>query len=109
MSLYTSSPVCVSFPDADAEAYISLNLVPRDAENVELTLVSPNEEEVVIKAALKDTITTPLGRLVVHPADTYEAWLGKEITVTHIPRENMMGYFHVSPRPIAGRRRCSHY
>lgn len=89
--LYVQSPVTVSFPDAGSGTSFSFELTPRDEKSVVLSGFLSGEQ---ITATLQDTISTPVGRMVVTQTDTYgKAYTGVGIRVTKYDQEVMVNYF----------------
>ena len=96
VELYRQSPVILSFPDASETQSFSLTAIPLSKEKVRLfDFVTVNEagEPVEIKnpqeVVLNDTVTTPVGRIVVQPSLYYtDAYYNKEI---HVRKSNLKG------------------
>ena len=81
VELYTQSPVQVILPDAFERQELSFVVTPLNEEEVELSSFSEGEKNAMI-VALKDTIQTSLGRIVVSPTLYYgEVYYGKAIVV----------------------------
>ena len=82
VELYTQAPVTVRFPDAEDSQSFSLVVTPLSEKEVMLSGFS-NEEEAVVKTALNDTISTPVGKIVVTPTLYYmEKFYGVPVTVS---------------------------
>jgi capsular exopolysaccharide synthesis family protein len=76
VELYRNSPVTVGFPDAEEGESFSFTLKFSSKEEVELSNFKQGEEmteipEVFVKARMRDTIDTPVGRTVVFPTLYY--------------------------------------
>lgn len=75
IELYTQSPITIQFPDATESASLSLKVTPLSDKEMLLSDFQEQEGSIskdsVIKAHLNDTITTPIGRVVVLPTLYY--------------------------------------
>lgn len=75
IELYTQSPITLQFPDATESASLSLKVTPLSDKEMLLSDFQEQEGSIskdsVIKAHLNDTITTPIGRVVVLPTLYY--------------------------------------
>lgn len=89
VELYTQSPVRLSFPEVEEAQMFSLKVTPISPQEVLLTdFVKETEEgdevsvDETIKAALNDTVSTPVGKVVVTPTFYYtEEYFDKKCTV----------------------------
>ena len=78
VTLYTQSPVKVEFPDAEQTQELALKVTPINVDQVHLSdfkMWDPEGEEIAFEdeqtVALRDTVETPIGRLVVSPTLYY--------------------------------------
>lgn len=73
--LYTQSPVHVVFPDAEPNQVFALTVTPIDKDRVLLSGFEAESVETsdVKKVGLRDTVQTPIGRVVVTPTLFYTA------------------------------------
>lgn len=78
IELYRESPVLLSFPDAGATQSLALKVTPLNEEQVLLSdfvtrdaTVDENELSQNLTVNLKDTVKTPVGRVVVTPSFYY--------------------------------------
>ena len=78
VTLYTQSPVKVEFPDAEQTQALALKVTPINVDQVHLSdfrMWDPEGEEIAFEdeqtVALRDTVETPIGRLVVSPTLYY--------------------------------------
>lgn len=89
VELYTQSPVRLSFPEVEEAQMFSLKVTPISPQEVLLTdFVKETEEgdevsvDETIKAALNDTVSTPVGKVVVTPTFYYtEEYFDKKCPV----------------------------
>lgn len=105
VELYTQSPVQLSFPDAEEAQAFSLKAVPVSGKEVVLSGFTLGGQEVAdgkpVKVALNDTVTTPVGRVVVVPSLYYgDKYFNTVVQVTKSPLQDvalasgrLAGYF----------------
>ncbi|WP_435371621.1 GumC family protein, partial [Parabacteroides goldsteinii] len=87
--LYTQSPIAVRFPEAEASQSFSLVATPLSAGEILLSGFSTNEAK-SLKVALNDTVSTPVGKLVVTPTLYYaDKYFGKAVTISKRNREEI--------------------
>ena len=87
--LYTQSPIAVRFPEAEASQSFSLVATPLSAGEVLLSGFSTDEAK-SLKVALNDTVSTPVGKLVVTPTLYYaDKYFGKAVTISKRNREEI--------------------
>ena len=94
VELYTQSPVQLSFPDAEEAQAFSLQAVPVSGKEVMLSGFTLGDQEVSdgkpMKVALNDTVTTPIGRVVVVPSLYYgDKYFNTTVQVTKSPLQNV--------------------
>lgn len=90
--LYTNAPVTVLFPDAGPRDRFSFEVTPKDSTSVELEGFPSSREK--IRVELNDTVSTPVGRMVITASANYTpACMGIPVTVTKFDREAIVGYF----------------
>ena len=78
--LYGETPIAVDMMDVKDNQYVLMTIVPNDAKHASLQM----EGYAPMSITLNDTITTPVGRVVVLPTWNYiESWFGIPVTVTH--------------------------
>lgn len=81
VELYTQSPVMIQFADADHPNVLSLSITPLSETNVLLSDFS-EEGDTDMTVTLRDTVVTPIGRLVVVPTLYYgETYFNRAIQV----------------------------
>ena len=97
LELYTQSPVRVSFPDAEPNQYIRLAVTPEAGGKARLgeLRMSVGGEELSSRldsvAAMGDTVSTEVGRIVVQPTLYYtEDCHGRRIKVQKLARESVV-------------------
>ena len=89
VELYTQSPVAVQFPETEAVQAFSLTVTPLSEKEVMLSDFSTDEGKMQ-KIALNDTVTTPVGKLVVTPTLYYsDKYFGKPVAVGKKNREDV--------------------
>ena len=89
VELYTQSPVAVQFPETEAVQALSLTVTPLSEKEVMLSDFSTDEGKMQ-KIALNDTVTTPVGKLVVTPTLYYsDKYFGKPVAVGKKNREDV--------------------
>lgn len=89
--LYGESPVNVSFCDLDNNAQASLVITPKDSSRVEIVM---GADAPPFEAALRDTLRTSLGRIIVKPTvNYYESCYGVPVTVTHRSLSNVVASY----------------
>ena len=78
IELYRQSPVSLSFPEAEPSQSFALKVTPLNENEVMLSdfvVIDENGEEQEIskqlKVALKDSISTPVGKVIVNPSFYY--------------------------------------
>ena len=78
IELYRQSPVSLSFPEAEASQSFALKVTPLNENEVMLSdfvVIDENGKEQEIskqlKVALKDSISTPVGKVIVNPSFYY--------------------------------------
>ena len=81
-TLYKESPVEVSFPGMDEQAYASFRLTPIDGSHVVLDNFGGNIPAMQI--ALNDTVRVPFGLVMVKPTWRYNDFMNTTITVQHL-------------------------
>ncbi len=93
--LYTQSPVQVGFPDALPDQYLSLDVTPKNAKEVVLSVSPAGGEAKTLTAKLNDTIAVAKGmRLVVTPTNYYgSSWYGVTVRVAKLPLESVVDYY----------------
>ena len=94
VELYTQSPVQLSFPDAEEAQAFSLKAVPVSGKEVVLSGFTLGGREVAdgkpVKVALNDTVTTPVGRVVVVPSLYYgDKYFNTVVQVTKSPLQDV--------------------
>lgn len=92
VELYTQSPVLLSFPDAEEAQAFSLRAKPISAEEVVLSDFVIDDESAgePMTVALNDTVTTPVGRVVVVPSLYYgDKYFNTTVQVTKSPLQNV--------------------
>ena len=94
VELYTQSPVQLSFPDAEEAQAFSLKAVPVSGKEVILSGFTLGGQEVAdgkpVKVALNDTVTTPVGRVVVVPSLYYgDKYFNTVVQVTKSPLQDV--------------------
>ena len=92
VELYTQSPVLLSFPDAEEAQAFSLRAKPISAEEVVLSDFVIDDESAgeSMTVALNDTVTTPVGRVVVVPSLYYgDKYFNTTVQVTKSPLQNV--------------------
>ena len=94
VELYTQSPVQLSFPDAEEAQAFSLKAVPVSGKEVVLSGFILGGQEVAdgkpVKVALNDTVTTPVGRVVVVPSLYYgDKYFNTVVQVTKSPLQDV--------------------
>ena len=94
VELYTQSPVQLSFPDAEEAQAFSLKAVPVSGKEVVLSGFTLGGQEVAdgkpVKVALNDTVTTPVGRVVVVPSLYYgDKYFNTVVQVTKSPLQDV--------------------
>ena len=92
VKLYTQSPVLLSFPDAEEAQAFSLRAKPISAEEVVLSDFVIDDESAgePMTVALNDTVTTPVGRVVVVPSLYYgDKYFNTTVQVTKSPLQNV--------------------
>lgn len=82
IDLYTRSPVSLQFADTEDTQSFLLTVTPVSKEEVTLSgFVSDPDKAITV--ALNDTVTTPVGKLVVIPTLYYtDRFYGKQVRVT---------------------------
>ena len=84
-----TSPIAVRFPEAEASQSFSLVATPLSAGEILLSGFSTNEAK-SLKVALNDTVSTPVGKLVVTPTLYYaDKYFGKAVTISKRNREEI--------------------
>lgn len=93
--LYTQSPVQVGFPDALPDQYLALDVTPKNAKEVVLSVSPAGGEAKTLTAKLNDTIAVAKGmRLVVTPTNYYgSSWYGVTVRVAKLPLESVVDYY----------------
>lgn len=92
--LYTHSPVTVSFTDATPQSYRAFTVTPKDEKTVELSDFSGDETGRRLTAALNDTLSLSIGRVVVTPTHFYgKTWLGVPVRVQKNPLDAVVNYY----------------
>ena len=93
--LYTQSPVQVGFPDALPDQHLALDVTPKNAKEVVLTVSPAGGEAKTLTAKLNDTIAVAKGmRLVVTPTNYYgSSWYGVTVRVAKLPLESVVDYY----------------
>lgn len=92
VELYTQSPVLLSFPDAEEAQAFSLRAKPISAEEVVLSdfMIEDESAGKPMTVALNDTVTTPVGRVVVVPSLYYgDKYFNTTVQVTKSPLQNV--------------------
>ena len=92
VELYTQSPVLLSFPDAEEAQAFSLRAKPISAEEVVLSDFVIDDESAgePMTVALNDTVTTPVGWVVVVPSLYYgDKYFNTTVQVTKSPLQNV--------------------
>ena len=99
VELYSHSPLKVAFPDAEAGQYLHVSVTPLQGGKVRLSELQMvvNGEEIEpggsIEAALGDTVTTEIGRMVVTPTLYYtDEYENEKVEVRKLVRENVVDY-----------------
>ena len=91
VELYSHSPVVVRFPEANENLEFGLTVVPVSDKEVSLSGFFSEEleeegqvlEDQTLTVALNDTVSTPIGKVVVTPSLYYtDLYYGSEITVS---------------------------
>ena len=91
VELYSHSPVVVRFPEANESLEFGLTVVPVSDKEVSLSGFFSEEleeegqvlEDQTLTVALNDTVSTPIGKVVVTPSLYYtDLYYGSEITVS---------------------------
>ena len=98
--LYTHSPITVLFPESEERQVIEMTVTPVDSATVRLSdfSLSIAGEEIrsaeVVDARLNDTISTPVGTMVVTPTLYYtDTYYGNPVFVTKANMEKVVeGY-----------------
>ena len=98
--LYTHSPITVLFPESEERQVIEMTVTPVDSATVRLSdfSLSIAGEEIrsaeVVDARLNDTISTPVGTMVVTPTLYYtDTYYGKPVYITKSNMEKVVeGY-----------------
>lgn len=72
MELYTHAPVSVQFPDAGEHEVFSFEITPVSMEETELSDFSVETGPKSMRIPFNDTISTPVGRIVVVPTLYYD-------------------------------------
>lgn len=98
--LYAHSPIVVVFPDSEERQVIKTTVIPVDSATVRLSdfIFSVGDEEVrsteVVEAHLNDTISTPVGSVIVIPTLYYtDIFYDKPVYVTKSNMEKVVeGY-----------------
>ncbi len=96
-SLYTNTPVAFTFKDTEETLGITLKakLLPDNKITLWGFKTKGLESEHPIVVNLKDTVKTPVGKLVATPTLYYnEAWLDKTITVIKSDVRNVVTHYH---------------
>ena len=93
--LYTQSPVQVGFPDALPDQHLALDVTPKNAKEVVLSVSPAGGEAKTLTAKLNDTIAVAKGmRLVVTPTNYYgSSWYGVAVRVAKLPLESVVDYY----------------
>lgn len=88
--LYGETPVLVAMLDVKDSQHTAMTVTPADAKRAVLQM----EEFGPAYVALNDTVTTPVGRVVVSPTWNYtESWYGAAVTVTHATVSGTADYY----------------
>lgn len=83
LELYKESPVVLRFPDAEETSSLQMVVTPLDDKTVMLAGWKGDDEEWKQKVALKDTVETPVGKVVVTPTLYYsKMYYSVPVTVT---------------------------
>ena len=95
--LYTHSPVTVSFPEAEERQVIKVSVTPVDSVTVRLSALSLTvggekiHSEETLDAHLNDTVSTPIGPMVITPTLYYtDVFYGKSINVVKSNMESVV-------------------
>lgn len=93
--LYTQSPVQVGFPDALPDQHLALDVTPKNAKEVVLSVSPAGGEARTLTAKLNDTVAVAKGmRLVVTPTNYYgSSWYGVTVRVAKLPLESVVDYY----------------
>lgn len=93
--LYTRSPVQVGFPDALPDQHLALDVTPKNAKEVVLSVSPAGGEARTLTAKLNDTVAVAKGmRLVVTPTNYYgSSWYGVTVRVAKLPLESVVDYY----------------
>ncbi|MDO4180141.1 MAG: polysaccharide biosynthesis tyrosine autokinase [Bacteroidales bacterium] len=92
--LYTQSPVKVSLADTEDQQLFSLTVTPVNSEKVRLSDFSGDASGKVLSASLGDTITTPVGRMVITPTLYYtKKWYNSPVNVRKQSIDGMASLF----------------
>jgi capsular exopolysaccharide synthesis family protein len=87
----TTLPVQVSFPDLGDGESATMTVRLLDGERVELSRFTRKKDKFSgsVSARLNDTITTPLGRVVVEQTPCYEEYMSEEPHLIYISRSSV--------------------
>lgn len=92
--LYTQAPIKVSLTDTEEQSLFSLSVTPIDPQKVKLSDFSGDQSGKSLSVALGDTVTTPVGKLVITPTLYYtEKWYNTPITVRRQSIDSMASLF----------------
>ncbi|WP_321480778.1 polysaccharide biosynthesis tyrosine autokinase [uncultured Bacteroides sp.] len=92
--LYTDAPIKVSFLKSMSDDHFSFSALFLSADRVELSGFSASEKEEKLLVHFNDTVSTPVGSLVISRSVHYSSeWLGRELKITKKSRESMMNFF----------------
>ena len=92
--LYVKAPVCVRFPDATPESYMSFKLTVKNKKQVVITDIYGMDEEKSFIINMNDTVKVNGFRMVVSPTSYFsESWNDKDIRVKKLPISSMVAYY----------------
>lgn len=90
--LYLESPVTVSFLDAAPRSSFSFMLTLKDDNCIELDGFFADPNTMLVN--LEDTVSTPVGRMIITRTDNYkQEWMKTPIVVTKYDLESMVNYY----------------